>query len=158
MIALIQRVREASVSVDGAEVGRIGSGLLALIGIEKGDGEAEAKRLVERVMHYRVFADAAGRMNRSLIDVDGALLAVSQFTLVADTQSGTRPGFSRGATPDNLVFLPVGGRKADRSVTMDSSPAEVCPACGDLSLRQHGGQSVCDQCGHTDQAPDAGAV
>lgn len=101
MIALIQRVREASVSVDGAEVGRIGSGLLALIGIEKGDGEAEAKRLVERVMHYRVFADAAGRMNRSLIDVNGALLAVSQFTLVADTQSGTRPGFSRGATPED---------------------------------------------------------
>jgi ribonucleoside-diphosphate reductase alpha chain len=67
-------------------------------------------------------------------------------------------GYSRGATPDNLVFLPVGGRKADRSVTMDSSPAEVCPACGDLSLRQHGGQPVCDQCGHTDQAPDAGAV
>ena len=99
MIALIQRVASASVAVDGQIIGAIERGILALVGVERGDGEAEAARLVERVLGYRVFADAAGKMNLSLRDVEGGLLAVPQFTLVADTNSGTRPSFSSGASP-----------------------------------------------------------
>lgn len=99
MIALIQRAGSASVVVGGETVGEIGRGILALVGVERGDGEAEAARLAERVTGYRIFPDAAGRMNLSLKDVGGALLAVPQFTLVADTSSGTRPSFSSGASP-----------------------------------------------------------
>lgn len=99
MIALIQRVSAARVEVDGATVGAIGPGLLALIGVQPGDGEAQVQRLLERVLGYRVFADAEGRMNRSLSDVGGGLLLVSQFTLAADTRSGMRPGFSTAAAP-----------------------------------------------------------
>lgn len=99
MIALIQRVDEARVEVDGVVVGAIGPGLLALVGVQPGDGEAQAQRLLERVLGYRVFADAAGRMNRSLADTGGGLLLVSQFTLAADTRSGMRPGFSTAAVP-----------------------------------------------------------
>lgn len=101
MIALIQRVTSAKVEVGGETVGAIGRGILALVGVERGDGEAEAERLVERVLTYRIFEDEQGRMNRSLLDIQGGLLAVSQFTLVADTKSGTRPGFSRGASPED---------------------------------------------------------
>ena len=100
MIALIQRVSEASVEVDGETVGSIGSGLLVLVGVEKGDAEGCAERLLDRMVTYRVFADDAGKMNRSLRDVEGGLLLVSQFTLAADTKSGTRPGFSTAAPPD----------------------------------------------------------
>jgi D-aminoacyl-tRNA deacylase len=99
LIALIQRVTSASVVVEGETVGAIGSGILALIGVERGDGEAEAQRLAEKVLGYRIFPDAAGRMNLSLRDTGGGLLAVPQFTLVADTNSGTRPSFSSGAAP-----------------------------------------------------------
>lgn len=99
MIALIQRVSEARVDVDGVTVGAIGAGLLALIGVQPGDGEAQVQRLLERVLGYRVFADAQGRMNRSLADTGGGLLLVSQFTLAADTRSGMRPGFSTAAAP-----------------------------------------------------------
>jgi D-aminoacyl-tRNA deacylase len=99
LIALIQRVAEASVAVGGETVGEIGAGLLALVGVERGDSEAEAARLAERVLGYRVFADAAGKMNLSVQDVQGGLLVVPQFTLVADTNSGTRPSFSSGASP-----------------------------------------------------------
>jgi len=99
VIALIQRVAAASVAVGGETVGEIGAGLLALLGVERGDGEAEAGRLAERVLGYRVFADDEGKMNRSLLDVRGELLVVPQFTLVADTKSGTRPSFSSGASP-----------------------------------------------------------
>jgi D-tyrosyl-tRNA(Tyr) deacylase len=99
MIGLIQRVSKASVAVDGECVGRIGRGLLAFIGVEKGDDEATAKRLLERMLTYRVFPDPAGKMNLSLQDISGGLLLVSQFTLVADTRKGTRPSFSSGATP-----------------------------------------------------------
>jgi D-tyrosyl-tRNA(Tyr) deacylase len=101
LIALIQRVASASVAVDSETIGTIGSGILALVGVERGDTEAEAARLVERVLGYRIFTDAAGKMNLSLGDVDGGLLAVPQFTLVADTSSGTRPGFSSGASPQD---------------------------------------------------------
>lgn len=99
MIALIQRVDEASVEVDGEAVGSIGPGLLALVGVQPGDGEPQAARLLERLLGYRVFADAEGRMNRSLADTGGSLLLVSQFTLAADTRSGMRPGFSTAAEP-----------------------------------------------------------
>lgn len=100
MLALIQRVTEASVRVDEAIVGEIGPGLLALVAVEPGDGEREVERMARRLLGYRVFADAAGRMNRSLADTGGGLLLVSQFTLAADTGSGMRPGFSTAAPPE----------------------------------------------------------
>ncbi len=101
MIALIQRVVSASVSVAGETVGAIGPGLLALVAVQPGDGEAQARRMLERLLGYRVFADGEGRMNRSLSDTGGGLLLVSQFTLAADTRSGMRPGFSAAATPEH---------------------------------------------------------
>jgi len=100
VIALIQRVSQASVAVDAVTIGAIGAGLLALVAVQPGDGETQAARLLDRVLGYRVFADAEGRMNRSLADTGGGLLLVSQFTLAADTRSGMRPGFSTAAAPD----------------------------------------------------------
>ncbi|HEX7011213.1 MAG TPA: D-aminoacyl-tRNA deacylase, partial [Steroidobacteraceae bacterium] len=100
MIGLLQRVTRAEVSVDGRIVGSIGAGLLILVGVERGDTEAQADRLLERVLGYRVFADAEGRMNRSVQDAGGGLLLVSQFTLAADTSKGTRPGFTPAAPPE----------------------------------------------------------
>lgn len=100
MIALIQRVTRASVDVDGATVGRIGPGLLALVAVQPDDGEAQAQRMCERLLGYRVFADEVGKMNRSLADTGGGLLLVSQFTLAADTHSGMRPSFTTAATPE----------------------------------------------------------
>lgn len=105
MIALIQRVTEAAVKVDGTEVGRIGPGLLALIGVQKGDGEANAVRMAERIAGYRVFPDAEVRMNLSLLERGGELLLVPQFTLAADTQKGTRPSFSSAAPPETATRL-----------------------------------------------------
>jgi D-tyrosyl-tRNA(Tyr) deacylase len=107
VIALIQRVSTAAVHIDGTEVAVIAKGILALIGVERGDGEAQAERLAERVLAYRVFADAHGKMNLSLKDVSGELLAVPQFTLAADTNSGLRPSFSRAAAPADgeLLFI-----------------------------------------------------
>ncbi|MBC7989844.1 MAG: D-tyrosyl-tRNA(Tyr) deacylase [Luteimonas sp.] len=99
MLALIQRVSQASVVVEGETVGEIGPGLLALVGVQPGDGDAQVARMVERLLGYRVFGDDEGRMNRSLADTGGGLLLVSQFTLAADTGSGMRPGFSTAATP-----------------------------------------------------------
>jgi D-tyrosyl-tRNA(Tyr) deacylase len=99
LIALLQRVTEASVTVEGRIIGSIGRGILALIGVERGDSEAEADRLAEKIVAYRIFPDDAGKMNRSLKDIGGELLVVPQFTLVADTNSGTRPSFSSGASP-----------------------------------------------------------
>lgn len=99
MIALIQRVSSASVAIDGEDVAAIGPGLLALVGIEPGDGDDQVARMAGRLLGYRVFADEAGRMNRSLAETAGGLLLVSQFTLAADTGSGMRPGFSTAAAP-----------------------------------------------------------
>jgi D-tyrosyl-tRNA(Tyr) deacylase len=99
MLALIQRVTQASVTVDGEVIGRIGPGLLALVGVEPGDGDAQVARMAERLLGYRVFADGEGRMNLGLADTGGGLLLVSQFTLAADTRSGMRPGFSTAAPP-----------------------------------------------------------
>jgi D-tyrosyl-tRNA(Tyr) deacylase len=105
MIALLQRVSEASVRVKGRLIGQIGSGLLVLICVVKGDVESSAERLLERVLNYRVFADQAGRMNLSLRDVSGGLLLVPQFTLAADTARGNRPGFSRSADAGDATRL-----------------------------------------------------
>jgi D-tyrosyl-tRNA(Tyr) deacylase len=99
MLALIQRVTSASVAVDGAIVGAIDGGLLALVAIEPDDQPAHVARMAERLLGYRVFADEQGRMNRSLADTGGGLLLVSQFTLAADTRSGMRPSFTTAAAP-----------------------------------------------------------
>jgi D-tyrosyl-tRNA(Tyr) deacylase len=99
MLALIQRVTEARVVVDGHTVGAIGPGLLALIGVEPDDGPDQVARLGDRLLRYRVFSDTDGKMNLSLADTGGGLLLVSQFTLAADTRSGLRPSFSTAAPP-----------------------------------------------------------
>ena len=99
MKGLIQRVSQASVEVEGEIVGRIGPGILLLLGVEKDDTAARADRLLQKVLNYRIFSDDEGKMNRSLQDVEGGLLVVSQFTLVADTRKGLRPSFSAGAAP-----------------------------------------------------------
>jgi len=99
MIGLLQRVSRARVEVDGACVGEIGAGLMVLVCAERGDSEAEADRLLARVLGYRVFGDAAGKMNLSLTDVQGGLLLVPQFTLAADTHKGMRPSFTPAAPP-----------------------------------------------------------
>ena len=99
MIGLIQRVTEASVSVDGSIVGQIGPGLLVFVAVHRDDTEADISRLAERVLTYRVFPDGEGRMNRSLVDEGLGLLAVPQFTLAADTKKGTRASFTKAAEP-----------------------------------------------------------
>jgi len=111
VIALLQRVTEASVRIDAETVARIGPGLLVLAGFSRGDRAERIERLVERVINYRVFADPQGRMNLSLIDIDGELLLVPQFTLAADTNSGNRPSFTAAAAPEE------GRRLFDRLVT-----------------------------------------
>lgn len=100
MIALLQRVSEASVIVSGEVVARIGTGLLVFLAVERGDGLPQCRRMVERVVGYRIFPDEAGRMNRSLQEAGGALLLVSQFTLAADTRKGSRPSFTPAAPPE----------------------------------------------------------
>lgn len=105
MRALIQRVARAEVRVQGAPVGSIASGLLALIGMQPHDDAAACVRMVEKLLAYRVFGDDAGRMNRSLREVGGGLMLVSQFTLAADTRSGLRPGFSTAAAPEAAAAL-----------------------------------------------------
>ncbi|MDT8383765.1 MAG: D-aminoacyl-tRNA deacylase [Gammaproteobacteria bacterium] len=100
MIGLLQRVTRASVTVEGKVLGCIEQGLMVLVGIERDDTEVQADRLLERLLSYRVFADADGKMNLSLQQVQGGLLLVPQFTLAADTDKGARPGFSSAATPE----------------------------------------------------------
>ena len=99
MIGLIQRVTQASVFIDKQTVATIDEGILLLLGIEKEDSEQQAKRLLQRIINYRIFEDDTGRMNKSLRDINGELLLVPQFTLPADTQKGTRPSFKPAATP-----------------------------------------------------------
>jgi D-aminoacyl-tRNA deacylase len=99
MIGLLQRVSEASVSVEGERIAAIGRGLLVLVAVERADRPEDAARLAERLLNYRVFPDEAGRMNLSVRDVAGSLLLVPQFTLAADTSRGNRPGFSQAAEP-----------------------------------------------------------
>ncbi|AKH21491.1 D-aminoacyl-tRNA deacylase [Sedimenticola thiotaurini] len=105
MIGLLQRVSAAHVDIAGQRVGEIARGLLVLVGVERQDSEQQADRLLERLLGYRVFPDADGRMNLSLRDIDGGLLLVPQFTLAADTRKGTRPGFSTAADPETGAQL-----------------------------------------------------
>jgi D-tyrosyl-tRNA(Tyr) deacylase len=105
MIALIQRVTRAEVSAEGQRLGAIGPGMLALIGVKRTDGQRDADRLLERLLGYRIFADADDRMNRSLAETAGGLLLVPQFTLAADTARGNRAGFSTAAPPEQARML-----------------------------------------------------
>jgi D-tyrosyl-tRNA(Tyr) deacylase len=100
MLTIIQRVTMAKVTVSDQEIGKINTGIMALLAVENGDSEKEAQRLLERILNYRIFADANGRMNLSLRDINGGLLLVPQFTLAADTNSGNRPSFTPAATPE----------------------------------------------------------
>lgn len=115
MIGLMQRVTEAWVEVAGERIAAIGPGLMVLIGVERGDGEKQMERLLERLLNYRVFADADGKMNLSLRDTGGELLLVPQFTLPADTRKGNRPGFSTAAPPElgKALFGALVARAAD---------------------------------------------
>lgn len=101
MIGLIQRVSEANVTVSGEVIGSIGKGMLVLLGVEKNDSDIEIEKLAAKLSRYRMFTDDDGKMNLNIEQVNGEILVVSQFTLVADTQKGNRPGFSRGATPEH---------------------------------------------------------
>ena len=105
MRALIQRVKQASVAVDGKIIGEIDRGLLVLLGVGHNDSEAVADKLLHKVLHYRIFADAEGKMNNNVQQAEGGLLIVSQFTLMADTAKGLRPGFSTAAKPDKAEAL-----------------------------------------------------
>ena len=105
MKVLLQRVSQASVEVDGQCAGAIGVGLLLLLGLDKGDDEATADRMLDKLLAYRVFPDEAGRMNRSVVDVSGGVLLVSQFTLSADTRKGLRPSFSTALPPAEAETL-----------------------------------------------------
>jgi len=100
MLALLQRVKEARVEIDGHTVGQIDAGLLILVCAERGDTETQAERLLAKILKLRIFSDDAGKMNRSVQDVNGGLLIVSQFTLAADTSGGNRPSFGNAAPPD----------------------------------------------------------
>ena len=105
MKAVIQRVDSASVSVGGSEISRIGAGLLVLLGVEKGDAEKDADFLLDKIIHLRIFEDGEGKMNRSLADIAGELLVVSQFTLLADCRKGRRPSFTDAADPEQAETL-----------------------------------------------------
>lgn len=122
MRALIQRVAEARVKVDGETVGEIGPGLLILICAMQGDTEAQADKLAAKIAKLRIFKDAADKMNRSLLDTGGAALVVSQFTLAADTRSGNRPGFSTAAPPEEgeRLYEYFAGRMAAQGVHVET--------------------------------------
>jgi D-tyrosyl-tRNA(Tyr) deacylase len=105
MRAVLQRVKEASVRIEGAMVGRIDRGLLVLLGVGQGDSEADSEYLAEKTLNLRIFADDAGQMNRSVLDVRGAILVVSQFTLYGDARRGRRPGYSDAAAPEEASRL-----------------------------------------------------
>lgn len=105
MRALLQRVSQASVTVDGQIVGQIGQGLLVLLGVGQGDSEQQVKLLADKVVQLRIFGDEEGKMNRSLLDIHGEILVISQFTLYADTKRGRRPGFTRAAPPSLAIPL-----------------------------------------------------
>lgn len=100
MITIIQRVTTAKVTVNNQDIGKIGTGIMALVAVEKADTEKDAQRLLERILNYRIFADSDDRMNLSLRDINGGLLLVPQFTLAADTQKGNRPSFISAAPPE----------------------------------------------------------
>lgn len=126
MIALLQRVTEAHVEVDGQIIGAIGPGLMVLVAVEPDDGEAECKRMLGRLLGYRVFPDDTGRMNRSLADIGGGLLLVPQFTLAANTDKGMRPSFTSAASPEH------GRQIFDRLLEI------ACDSCPGLANGQFG--------------------
>ena len=105
MIALLQRVKSASVTIDGDRIATIDKGLLVLLGVEKKDDAASAEKLADKILKYRVFADSEDKMNLSVLDIQGAVLVVPQFTLAADTQKGLRPSFSNAANPEKGFTL-----------------------------------------------------
>ena len=105
MLGLIQRVSSASVSIENNLCGQINQGILLLLGVEKNDGPTESDQLLKKLLNYRIFADDNGKMNRSLVDINGDLLIVSQFTLAADTKKGLRPSFSSAAAPKEAKAL-----------------------------------------------------
>jgi D-aminoacyl-tRNA deacylase len=123
MIALMQRVTQAAVDVDGARVATIGRGLLVLVGVRPEDDEAAAEQLLQRLLQYRVFSDQAGKMNLNLGQVGGQLLLVPQFTLAADTSKGLRPGFSTAASPDV-------GRRLFEHMVQSAKSASGSVECG----------------------------
>ena len=129
MIAVLQRVREARVEVASQVVGAIGPGLLVLVCAERGDTDAEADKLLAKVLKLRIFSDAAGKMNQSVQDTAGGLLLVSQFTLAADTTGGNRPSFTQAAAPDEgrrlYDYLVVQARKAHPEVATGQFAADM---------------------------------
>jgi D-tyrosyl-tRNA(Tyr) deacylase len=125
MIALLQRVTSAAVSVNGETIATIGHGLLVLVAVEANDAQAQADRLLERLLGYRVFADGNGKMNLSVRDIDGGLLLVPQFTLAADTRKGTRPDFSPAASPAD-------GRRLFDHLAALAASRHSATACGRL--------------------------
>lgn len=130
MRCVIQRVTSAEVTIDSRGVGRIGRGLVVLVGVETGDDSGDADWAAEKIARMRIFADDAGRMNRSVVDVDGGLLAISQFTLFASTQKGNRPSFLRSARPEEAVplyerFLAALEREAGRPVARGVFAADM---------------------------------
>lgn len=129
MIGLLQRVTQAQVVVGNRTVGRIGAGLMVLVCAERGDSEAQADRLLERLLGYRVFSDAEGRMNLSLRDVGGAMLLVPQFTLAADTRKGNRPSFTPAAAPEEgrrlFNYLLAGARRVHSPVESGEFGADM---------------------------------
>ena len=127
MIGLLQRVTEASVRVDGEVVGAIQAGLMVLVCAEKGDTEREADALLNKLLGYRVFSDEAGKMNRSITDTGGGLLLVPQFTLAADTRSGTRPSFSPAAAPEDGAACSTMSCARRASAMALSRPANSAP-------------------------------
>jgi len=137
MRAVVQRVAEAAVRVDGEVVGRIGAGLLVLLGVGQGDQESDAEYLAEKILNLRIFADAEGQMNLSVLDARGELLAVSQFTLYADTRRGRRPGYSAAAPPEEAsrLYRYLVGRLRESGLRVEEG---VFRAMMDVSLVNRG--------------------
>jgi D-tyrosyl-tRNA(Tyr) deacylase len=135
--AVVQRVAEAAVRVDGEVVGQIGPGALVLLGVGQGDAEADADYLADKILHLRIFPDEAGQMNRSVLDTRGELLAVSQFTLYGDTRQGRRPGFSSAAPPEeaNRLYRYFVGRLRASGLRVEEG---VFRAMMDVSLVNRG--------------------
>ncbi len=137
MRAVVQRVREASVTVDGVVVGRIGAGLLVLLGVGQGDAQADVEYIADKTANLRIFEDDGGHMNRSVRDVSGAVLVVSQFTLYGDARNGRRPGFSSAAPPEdaNRLYEAVVTRLRESGLPVETGSFRTMM---DVALVNHG--------------------